>query len=104
VDGVERCADRAAAFVSQHHEERRLQVNGRVLDAAHHLGRDDVARHPDHEQLPQPRVEDQLRGNARIAAAEDRRIGPLRSREVGEPFLADRGKARLASDEAIVAP
>ena len=65
--------DRAAALVTHDDEQRRLEVNHGVGDAADHVGRDDVPRHADHEQVAETLVEDQLRRHARVAAGQDRR-------------------------------
>ncbi len=75
--GVQRGFHRPAALVPQHHEDWRLQVGARVLDAAGHFGADDVAGDPDHEQLAQPCIEHELGRHAGIAAADDCRKWPL---------------------------
>jgi len=49
--------------------------------------------------LAKPGIEDQLRRHARIAAAQDRRVGMLPPREVGEDFLLHGREARGAGDE-----
>jgi len=49
--------------------------------------------------LAKPGIEDQLRRHARIAAAQDRHVGMLPPREVGEDFLLHGREARGAGDE-----
>src|SRR5207302_522123 len=102
MDGVEGGGHRATSLVAEHDEQRRVQVQRCVLDAADDLGRDDVARYPDDEEFPQARVEDELRRHARVAATHDRRVGALRTSKVGELFLAHDREARIATDEALV--
>jgi len=54
--------------------------------------------------LAKPGIEDQLRRHARIAAAQDRRVGMLPPREVGEDFLLHGREARGAGDERFFRP
>jgi hypothetical protein len=58
--GGERGLDRAASLVAHHHAQRRLQMGGGVLDAAHHRGPDHVAGDADDEQFAEAGVEDEL--------------------------------------------
>src|SRR5262245_60334454 len=45
-----RCPHRATAFVSEHHEELRLEVYARVLEARPDFGGNNVTRHTNDEQ------------------------------------------------------
>ena len=47
----------AAALVTEHDEQRRVQMHGRVLQRAHHFRRDDVAGDANDEQLAEAGVE-----------------------------------------------
>ena len=57
-----RCSSPRRSLVAEHDEERRVQVKRRVLQRAHDLGRDDVARDAHDEQLAETCVEEQLGG------------------------------------------
>ena len=80
----ERRLHRAAAFVSEHHEQLRLEVRARVLEAAPDFRRHNVARHTNDEQVAEFRIENQLRRHPRVAAAEDGRKRALALDEIGE--------------------
>ena len=95
-------ADRAAAAVTEHHEERSLQVHAGVLQRAHDLRGDHVAGHADDEQLAEAGVEDELRRDARVAAAEDGRVRLLSLRQVGKNLFLHGRKARFAAHEPLV--
>ena len=69
----------------------------------HHLGRDDIARDTNDEQLAETGVEDQFGRHAGIAASEDGRVRALTLGECGEDLLLHGRKARFAADEAVVA-
>lgn len=56
----------------------RVPYRGSKLDAADQRRCDDVAGHPDHKQIAQALVEDDLHRNARVGATENR----------GDRFLA----------------
>ena len=99
---VDRHGNGAAAGVSEHDEEWRLQMAPGVLQAPCDFRRHHIPRDADDEQLAKTRFEDQLRRHARIAAAQDRRVGMLPPREVGEDFLLHGREARGAGDEAFV--
>jgi hypothetical protein len=55
----ERRLHRAAAFVSEHHEQLRLEVRACVLEAAKDFRRHNVARHTNDEQVAEFRIENQ---------------------------------------------
>jgi hypothetical protein len=93
----------AAALMPKHDEQRRLEMHTGVLQRAHDLMRDDVARHTNDEQIAKARVEDQLRWHARIAASKNGRVGMLAAGELREDFLPDRREPRFAAHEALVA-
>jgi len=88
--------------VTEDDEERRAQDRARVLHRAHDLGRDHVPGDANDEQLAEPRVEKQLDGHARIAAAEDRRVGLLPGRELLQDLFPHRREPGLAAEEAFV--
>jgi hypothetical protein len=55
---------RPTPLVPEDHQQRDVQVIPRVLEAAHHVGRDDVTGDADDEQVAEALVEDQLGGHA----------------------------------------
>jgi hypothetical protein len=59
-------------------------MSARVLKAARDAGRHDVAGHANNEQAAEFRIENQLRRDPGIAAAEDRRKRPLALGETGK--------------------
>jgi hypothetical protein len=71
-----------------------------VLQSAHDLRRNHVAGDTHDEQLPEARVEDKLWRDARVAAAENRRVRALSARELGEDFFLYCGETCLAAHEA----
>jgi hypothetical protein len=62
--------------------ESRSELLGGELDTADLRGGHDVAGDADHEQIPQPLIEDDLHRYARIGAPEDHREGLLARREL----------------------
>ena len=66
--------------MAEHHHQARAEGLGGELDAADLGGRDDVAGDADDEQVAESLIEDQLRGHARIGAAEDDGEGLLAAR------------------------
>src|SRR5271166_1104434 len=92
----------AASLVTQHQEQWRVQMLPRVLQAAHYFRRNHIAGQTQNEQLAEVRVEDQLRGHARIAATENRGVRLLTSGEIGQSLLADGREMRLALPESLV--
>ncbi len=100
-DVIEGGRDRAAVGVPHHHHEAGAELLGGELDARHLGGGHDVAGHPDHEQVAEALVKDDLGGHPGIGAAEDDREGVL----AGGHFLAPRGEGappRLVGGEAAV--
>ena len=93
----ERRLHRAAAFVSEHHEQLRLEVRACVLEAAKDFRRHNVARHTNDEQVAEFRIENQLRRHPRVAAAEDGRKRALALDEIGEHLRRGPQKARLTA-------
>src|ERR1051325_3174335 len=65
-----------------------MEALGGELDAADLRGSDDIAGDADHEQVAEPLVEDDLRRDPRIGAAEHDRERLLAVRELGAPRLA----------------
>ena len=63
-----------------------FQVDHRY-SISHDCRTDDIAGDANHEQLAEAGVEDELRGNARIAAADDGGVGTLPLRELRQDFL-----------------
>jgi hypothetical protein len=84
--------DRSAALVAEDDEELGAEVRPGELHAAQDAAGDDVARHPDHEEIAEPLIEDQLGRDQRIAAAQNDR---QRFR-----FLAPNDVARITPDGA----
>ena len=79
---LERREDGAAARMPQHHDQPRVEALRRELHAADLRGGHDVAGDADHEQVAEPLVEHDLRGHARVRAAEDDGEGLLARREL----------------------
>jgi hypothetical protein len=59
----------------------------RILDATRYTRRDDIAGDPDHEQVAETLIEDQLRRHARIAAAQNHGEGLLTGAQARESLL-----------------
>ena len=95
--------DGAAVGVPEHDHQARAEGLGGELDAADLGGRDDVAGHADHEQVPEPLVEDELRRHARVRAAEHDRERLLLRGEGAAARGAVAVVAALLADEAQVA-
>ena len=95
--------DRAAAFVSEHHEQLCLKVRARVLEAARDLRRHNVTRYTNDEQVAESRVENQLRRHPRVAATENDGKRMLALDEIGEYLDGRLRKARLTPQKARVA-
>jgi hypothetical protein len=76
-DRVAGRADRAAAFVPEHDDERRMQVLDGVLDAAQRVVINHVAGLAHDEEVAQTLVEQDLGPGARVGAAEDDGHGVL---------------------------
>ena len=89
--------------MTEHDEQRRLQMDRGVLQGAQDFGGDHVAGDPDDEQLAESRVEDQLGRHPRVAAAENGRVRLLAPSELGENLLLHGREPRLAADETLVA-
>ena len=100
--GRQRRADRPASLMAEYHEQRRLQIRPRVLQAPRNLRREDVAGHADHEQFSQAGIENPLGRHARIAATEDRRVGSLGLGEIGQRLPPEGGTARLAPEKPLI--
>ena len=66
-------ADRAARVVAEHDDEREVEHADAELERAEHAGVDDVAGRADDEEVAEALVEDDLRGDARVGAAEEDR-------------------------------
>src|SRR6516164_7033392 len=74
----------------------------RILETALDVGRDDIAGDADNEEVAEALVEDQLRGDARVATAQDRREGLLPGRQRLAPLLARMAVDGFSRDEAFV--
>jgi hypothetical protein len=94
VGGVQGRGDRAAGLVSQDQDDLHPQVQGSELDAADLVVGQDVARHPDHEEVAQAVIEQELGRHPGVRAAEDGRKGVL-------PFRVEH---RHASERLVVMP
>ena len=102
LDG-ERCLYRAATFVTEHDEQLRVQVHACILQCAHDFGRNYVARHAHDEQLSEARVEQEFRRYARVATADNGRIGALTLGQLSENLLLHGRESGLPVNEAFVA-
>jgi hypothetical protein len=80
-----------------------MQVQARILQRSGDRGAEHVARHPDDEQLAEAGIEDELRRHAAVAAAEDGGVGLLPPGQLGQHFLLQPRKVRIAAEEARVA-
>ena len=67
----------AAARMPHHDDERHAEMGGRVLQARDSQIVEEVAGRPHDEQVPEPLIENELRGNPRIRARDDGREGIL---------------------------
>ena len=94
---------RAAAFVSEHHEQLCPKVRARVLEAAPDLGRHNVTRYTNDEQVAEFRIENQLRRHPRVAATENDCKRVLAFDEIGEYLDRRLRKAPLTPQKARVA-
>ena len=65
--------------MAHHQNEFCLQVLHRIFDAAQNVVCGNVAGYPDHEQIAQALIEDELRGDPGIGATEDNREWMLSS-------------------------
>lgn len=79
---LDRRVNRAALRMPEDDDEPRAERLGRELDAANLRRRDNVAGHPDHEQIPEALVEHDLGRYPGIGAAEDDGKGCLVEREL----------------------
>ena len=62
--------DGAAVRVPQNHDQSSTELLGGEFDASYLRWCNDVARHPDDEQVPQPLIEHDFHGHSRIRTAE----------------------------------
>ena len=90
--------DGAAAGVAEDHHELGAESLGRELDAADLGGGHDVAGHPDHEEVAEALVEDDLGGHPRVGTAEDDRERVVRVHEFLAAGLVDE---RIGSRDAV---
>src|SRR5258706_10846854 len=87
----------------EHPEEPGAEARSRELDAAGLRGRDDVPGNSEDEEVAKPLVEHDLRGGARVRAAQDDRERLLLLRELEPPRVTRRLVAAAhAGDEAAV--
>jgi len=93
---------RAAALVAENRHQGNLQLHEAVLDAAEHGGIDDVPGRPDHEQVSESLVEDDLRRDARVSAAENERERMLTGGDDRSPPRILVQVERPILDEALV--
>src|SRR5689334_5969409 len=93
----------AATLVAEDQEERCTELSRGVLDASHDLRRHHVSRDANDEKLTEPGIENDFGGDARVAAAEDGRVRPLRGGEIRQRLEAELGVSRLSAQESLVA-
>jgi hypothetical protein len=72
-DRFDRGVDRAAGFVTEHHQEGRMKDRNGIFEARDDVGVEEVAGHPAHEQIAAGGIEGIFRRHARIGAAENAR-------------------------------
>ena len=92
--------DGPAARVAHHDDEGHLERIDGEFDGSHLRRRDDVAGHPDDEEIAEPHVEDELRRRARVGAAEH---GGERPGLGGRGGVPARARLWAALDETPVA-
>ena len=73
----ERRAHSAAAGMPQHQDQRTVQMRRGIFDAAELVPVQDVARHADHEKLPDAGGKDRLRNHAGVRTGHDDGLGVL---------------------------
>ena len=100
---VHRRLHRTAAFVPQDDNERHVQMPHSVLDAGHRILIRHMTRLPNHEQVPQPFVEEQFRRDTRIGATHDDRERVLAFAEVRSPIRRLMGMLWLPIRKPLVA-
>ena len=100
---VDRGAHGAALVVAEHDDERHVEHGDGVLEAADDRVRDHLSGVADDEQVAEALVEDDLGGQARVRASEQRGTRLLARRELVAAFDVLPRVARLARDEARVA-
>ena len=86
-----------ATFVSENHEQLRVEMRACVLEAAKDFRRNNVARYPNDEQFAELCIKNQFRRYPQVAAAEDGRKRMLALDELGEHL-------QLGSDETRGSP
>ncbi len=94
---------RTAGVVCEHHDERHLEDGDRVLQARHDGLADHLSGVAHHEEVTEAEVEDDLRGEAGVRAAEQRRDGVLGRGEVLAAVDVLVRVLGLVADEATVA-
>src|SRR6476661_10615501 len=99
---LDRCGYSAAIRVTEHNEERRVQMTARVLQAARDFRRQDISSDTDDEQLAEPSVENQLWRYPGITAAQDGGIWMLPLTKFSEDLLLQRRKSRRTRDKPSV--
>ena len=96
--------DRPTLGVPQHHHQSGAVPRRGKLDAADLGGRDDVPGHPDHEQVAETLVEDDLGRHPRVGAPEDDGKRLLSRRQCDAARLTREGvRAPLIGDEPTIA-
>ena len=106
VDVLDRRLDRAALAVAQHHDQptpSSATANSMLPFTGGACAADDVPRHPDHEQVADPLVENQFGCDPRIRTPDDggQRCLPLGER--CEVFRLPPGVDELPVHEPLVA-
>ncbi len=97
-DGLQGCVDRATTAMPQDHDEWRPQDSVGKLQAADHVVTGQahrVPRHPHHEQVSQPLVEEDLDGHPAIRAGQDGGEGVLSGSHPQSPRGATAATAGL---------
>jgi hypothetical protein len=99
----QRGLDGAAAGVPEDDQGSRPEDERTVLETREPLGGHQVSRHADHEEIAHPLIEHDLRGHARVGAAEDRRERRLLGRHGRPPDPVAVRREHVALNEATIA-
>lgn len=96
-------SDRPARVVAEHDDQRGVQHAGAVLDAAQYFRSQDMPGGPNDEEVAEPAVEDDPRGQPGVGAAEQDRERALRRGGLRTARCVLVGVFRGVGDEPLVA-
>lgn len=98
----DRRLNRSAAFVTQHDQERSLQMFARVLHASCHLWRNDIPGHSDDKQFTKTSIKDHLGCDTGVAASKNRRERMLTGGQFRQGLSGDAARMRFATKESLI--